>query len=195
MTVPRGLIVLDRDGVLNRMVSRGQGEPLDSPLSPEEVQIIAGVPSTLRRLQDAGFVLAIATNQPAAAKGKVSREDLEAVHSRILIEVQAAGARIVSSQICYHRSEDGCWCRKPKSGLLETVLAAIPGSRATAAWMAGDRATDVMAGAALGFFTALLGTGWPGDEDLLRAQGLRPSFRGRDLLAFADFLLREDVAG
>jgi D-glycero-D-manno-heptose 1,7-bisphosphate phosphatase len=194
MIEPRGLIVLDRDGILNRMVSRGSGEPLDSPMYPAEIDIISGVPSTLRRLQDAGYVLAIATNQPAAAKGKATRAELEAVHAKILAEIQAEGARIASAQVCYHRAEDGCSCRKPKSGLLEAVLAAVPGCRATAAWMVGDRATDVMAGAALGFSTALLGAGWPADDDVLRQLGLRPSFRGGDLRAFADFLLGEGAA-
>ncbi len=60
--------------------------------------------------------------------------------------------------------------------------------------MVGDRATDVMAGTALGFSTALLGSAWPADDKVLSERGIRPSFRGRDLQDFAAFLLAENQA-
>jgi transaldolase len=187
-----GLLVLDRDGVLNRMVPRSVEEPLDSPLQPEEVEIVPGVPAALRRLQDAGFTFAIATNQPAAAKGKTTRAALDAVHERIVRDVQSAGARIASSHICFHRAEDGCDCRKPRTALLQAALNTGPRNNPVTTWMVGDRATDIIAGATMGFQTALLGPARPTDEDLLSTRGLRPSFRGRDLQDFADFLLGED---
>ena len=189
MKAMRGLIVLDRDGVLNRMVFRDQTEPLDSPLKVEEVEVFSSVPDALRRLTEAGYKLALATNQPAAAKGKATRADLDAVHARVLAAAQAAGGRIQTSHICYHRAEDGCECRKPRTGLLEAALAATPGGRPEMSWIAGDRATDVLAGAALGFRTALLGPSRAGDDELLKARGIQPSFRGLDLKEFADFLL------
>jgi transaldolase len=184
-----GLIVLDRDGVLNRMVFRDQTEPLDSPLKVEEVEIFSSVPDALRRLTEAGYTLAVATNQPAAAKGKTTRVALDAVHTRILTAAQAAGGRIQTSHICYHRTEDGCECRKPRTGLLEAALAATPGGRPETSWIVGDRATDVLAGAALGFQTALLGPSRAVDDELLKARGIQPAFRGLDLKEFADFLL------
>jgi transaldolase len=58
--------------------------------------------------------------------------------------------------------------------------------------MVGDRATDVMAGAALGFRTALLGPRRTDDDELLRAHGLEPSFRGRGLQEFVNFVLGTD---
>ncbi len=189
MKALRGLIVLDRDGVLNRMVFRSQAEPLDSPLVVTEVELLSGVPDALRRLSEAGFAVALATNQPAAAKGKTTRADLDAVHARVLAAAQASGGRIQSSHICYHRAEDGCDCRKPRTGLLEAALAATPDGRPETSWIVGDRATDVLAGAALGFRTALLGPSRTGDDELLKARGIQPSFRGLDLKEFADFLL------
>jgi hypothetical protein len=55
--------------------------------------------------------------------------------------------------------------------------------------MVGDRATDVLAGLAAGFRTALLGQTWPDDEEMLKNKGFSPSFRGRDLPEFVDFWL------
>ncbi|MDX2051013.1 MAG: HAD-IIIA family hydrolase [Polyangiaceae bacterium] len=187
----RGLIVLDRDGVLNRMVWRSAAEPVDSPLFAQEVEILPGVPETLRRLMDAGFTLNIASNQPAYAKGKVSLEDLKATHARVISLVQSAGARIQQSYICFHRAEDGCDCRKPRTGLLEAALRGFPEGSPSTSWMVGDRAVDVIAGATLGFSTALLGLSTAAEDERLAQAGVQPSFRGPDLTGFANFLLGE----
>lgn len=187
----RGLIVLDRDGVLNRTVFHSDAEPRDSPLTPADVVLEDGVPEVLKALEDAGYVLAVASNQPSAAKGKTTHESLVATHEAVLDAARAAGARIAGSHVCFHRAEDGCRCRKPKTGLLEDALAATPGSTPGTSWMVGDRVTDVLAGAALGFRTAYIGPGWPGDEELLEKHGVRPSFRGGDLQDFARFLLEK----
>jgi D-glycero-D-manno-heptose 1,7-bisphosphate phosphatase len=184
------LIVLDRDGVLNRLVVHRAGDAPESPHALSEVEILPGVPAALKALSDAGFLLAIATNQPAAAKGQITRAELDAIHVAIIAGAEREGARIPRSFICYHRAEDGCACRKPRPGLLRDALLAFPGTRAEDAWMVGDRATDVLAGQALGFSTALLGPVWPADEEMLKTQGLPPSFRGRDLQEFVAFRLK-----
>ncbi len=184
------LVVLDRDGVLNRLVVHRAGGLPQSPHSLAEVEILPGVPEALRRLTEAGVAVVLATNQPAWAKGEVTREELDRIHAAIVAGSEQAGGRILRSFICYHRAEDGCECRKPRPGLLAAALAGTPGARAPEAWMIGDRATDVLAGQALGFRTALLGPVWPGDEEMLKNKGFPPSFRGRDLPEFADFRLK-----
>lgn len=183
------LVVLDRDGVLNRLVVHRAGGSPESPHALAEVEILPGVPEALRRLTDAGVAVALATNQPAAAKGQVTREELDRIHAAIVLGSELAGGRIAGSFICYHRAEDGCACRKPKPGLLLGALEATPGARAGETFMVGDRATDVLAGLAAGFRTALLGQTWPDDEEMLKNKGFPPSFRGRDLPEFVDFWL------
>jgi histidinol-phosphate phosphatase family protein len=184
------LVVLDRDGVLNRLVLHPPGKTPESPHSLEEVAILPGVPEAIKRLTDAGFSLAIATNQPAAAKGQVTPEALDAIHEKVVRGAESAGGRITSSHLCRHRAEDVCACRKPRPGLLGDALLSSPGASAETSWMVGDRATDVLAGSALGFKTALLGvTPFPDDEALLKKSGVSPSFRGRDLQHFVDHLL------
>jgi D-glycero-D-manno-heptose 1,7-bisphosphate phosphatase len=190
MSHPPELVVLDRDGVLNRMLVHREGGLPESPHSLAEVEILPGVPEALYRLTRASVVVALASNQPAAAKGEVTREELDRIHAHIVARCECAGGRILGSFICYHRAEDGCACRKPRPGLLVAALEAVPGARADEAWMVGDRATDVLAGQALGFRTALLGSAWPNDEELLKNKGLPPSFRGRDLPEFVDFRLK-----
>jgi histidinol phosphatase-like enzyme len=102
------LVVLDRDGVLNRLVVHRAGGSPESPHVLAEVEILPGVADALRRLTDAGVTVALATNQPAAAKGQVTREELDRIHAAIVLGSEQAGGRIAGSFICFHRAEDGC---------------------------------------------------------------------------------------
>ena len=191
MAARPGLIVLDRDGVLNATIPNPAEPRPDSPLRPSEVSVFPWVPGVLRALNDAGHGLCIASNQPAAAKGKTTRADLDEVHQRVLAAAESEGAVILSSHICFHRAEDGCACRKPAPGLLREALARHPGFRIEDSWMVGDRASDVLAGAALSLKTALLAPGEAGLAELraLRERAVRPSFCGNDLRDFGRFLL------
>jgi D-glycero-D-manno-heptose 1,7-bisphosphate phosphatase len=181
------LILLDRDGVLNRLVIDPEHGTVDSPLAPGQVELLPGVAEALARLTEAGHPLAVVTNQPAAAKGKTTRRNLEAAHEAVLAAACRLGGRIASSHVCYHRSEDGCPCRKPRTGLLEEALAR---HGAAGAWMAGDGITDVQAGQALGLRTAFFGPRKCDACKLLQERALAPTWWGLDLPAFTDFLLQ-----
>lgn len=189
MAARAGLIVLDRDGVLNRLLPNPAEPRPDSPMRAAEVSVFAWVPGVLRDLTAAGFGLVVASNQPAWAKGKTTRADLDAAHAEVLRLATAAGGVILSSHICYHRAEDGCGCRKPAVGLLEEAFARHAHQAREASWMVGDRAPDVLAGAAFGLRTALLAEADSPELAELAARGVRPSFHGRDLRDFARFLL------
>jgi D-glycero-D-manno-heptose 1,7-bisphosphate phosphatase len=184
-----GLIILDRDGVLNETLHNPAEARPDSPLSVDAVVIFPWVPSVLRSLTDRGYQLSIATNQPAFAKGKVSLDVLQQVHARILDQITCEGARISSSHVCLHRAEDGCECRKPKPGLLLDALAHHPEHDRRRCWMVGDRATDVLAGVAVGVQTALLGDTTGRERRELASAAVQPSFCGADLRDFSRFLL------
>ncbi len=185
------LIVLDRDGVLNLTVPNPAEPRPDSPLRVGEVAVFPWVPEVLRELTAAGFGLVVASNQPAAAKGKTTRVTLEAVHAEVLRGAQAAGGIILSSHVCFHRAEDGCGCRKPRTGLLVEVFARHPRFRPERSWMAGDRATDALAGAAFGLQTALLTDASLIEDELavLAAMGVKPAFVGANLRDFAAHVL------
>lgn len=184
-----GLLLLDRDGVLNAVVVDAEHGTIDSPLHPDQVRMIPGVAGVLAELCAAGWGLAIVSNQPAWAKGKTSRANLDAVHAAVVSAAEAEGARVLSSHLCLHRREDGCACRKPRTALLEEALAAHPAYRRELSWMVGDGVTDVEAGVAAGLRTAFLG---PRKCDACRVfedRRLTPDFWGEDLAVFARSLL------
>src|SRR5438309_7086182 len=119
--------------------------------------MISVVPEALAALTKAGYGLVIVSNQPASAKGKATRGNLEQTHQRVLDLVQSGGGRILSSHICWHRAEDDCRCRKPKTGLIEQAFQQHGSYSKQGSWMVGDGVTDVQAGYAYGLQTAFLG--------------------------------------
>jgi histidinol-phosphate phosphatase family protein len=103
-----------------------------------------------------------ASNQPAAAKGTISLEQLMAVQERVVSLLAEAGAEFDDFRICAHHPEavvpglgGPCDCRKPRPGLL-LAAAAANGVDLTASWMVGDTDADVLAGHAAGCQTVLL---------------------------------------
>ncbi len=183
------LIVLDRDGVLNALLPNPDEPRPDSPMRPEQVTVFPWVPEVIRDLTRAGFGIVIASNQPAWAKGKTTRAELQAAHAVVVDAAQSAGGIILSSHICFHRAEDKCTCRKPATGLLADAFAQHPGYDIATSWMAGDRAPDVMAGATFGLKTAYLGAHDSDERATLAAQNIVPTFEGDDLRDFARLLL------
>jgi D-glycero-D-manno-heptose 1,7-bisphosphate phosphatase len=180
---------LDRDGVLNELVPdplRGQGE---SPLRVEDVRLIPGAAAAARRLQQAGYLLVCVSNQPAAAKSKVSVPRLLAIHDRVLELLAREGVTIAASRLCLHHAEGvvpsltrRCDCRKPAPGMLLDAAAAL-GLDLSASWMVGDTDTDIAAGRAAGCRTLLIDHRASVHK---RLQVIRPDERAPDLLAGVD---------
>ena len=68
------LILLDRDGVLNRLVADPEQGTIDSPLHPTQVEVFSWVPEAAAMLTEGGYGLVIVTNQPAWAKGRLQKK-------------------------------------------------------------------------------------------------------------------------
>lgn len=149
-------VFLDRDGVINDLVTDPDDGRPESPLRPQDVRVLAGVPEAVDQLKEAGYLVIAASNQPAAAKGKATLETLRDVHGRI-----AAQVTLDDWRYCFHRAEDGCECRKPKPGLLLDAIA-DHGIDPQSSWFIGDADTDVEAGREAGVRTVLVGH--PGSE-------------------------------
>lgn len=184
----RGLILLDRDGTLNPMVVDPEHGTIDSPLHLSQVSILPGIPEALAKLQSLGFGLAIVTNQPAAAKGKTTLKNLESVHSEIVRQVQSEGAKILSSHICFHRAEDHCFCRKPKTGLLSAAFTENPRFLQNTSWIIGDGIVDLQAGQRFGIQTAFIGSKKWDAQKIFDEKGLKPHLWVENFQEFAEIL-------
>jgi len=184
------LILLDRDGVLNRLVVDPEQGTVDSPLHPTQVEVFPWVPEAVAMLTKGGYGLVIVTNQPAWAKGKTTQKNLLAVHEAVVNAVISKGGKVLSSYICFHKAEDNCACRKPKTGLLEEAFRSNNGSTRESSWMVGDGLTDIEAGASAGVRTAFLGVRKCDMCQIMTEKGSNPDFWGPSLMEFSEYILR-----
>jgi len=163
MSDHRRAVFLDRDGVLNDPALDPVDGRLESPLRAEDVVLAEGAIEGCRMLHDAGFLLLVASNQPAAAKAKATREQLHEVHDRVVCLLAAGGVTIDDWRYCLHHPQatvpelrgDPCGCRKPAPGML-LELAQVHAVDLQASWMVGDSDADIGAGIAAGCRTALV---------------------------------------
>ena len=174
--------------MLNSVVIDAEHGTIDSPLHPSQVQVYPWVPGALALMNSRHFGLAIATNQPAAAKGKTTRQNLEQVHMTVVNAAEKAGGKILSSHICFHRSEDGCECRKPKPGLLLAAITQNPGFDLNKSWMVGDGVMDIRAGQLAGLKTAFVGSKKWDARRVFEQMELEPTIWVENVMEFAEYL-------
>lgn len=148
-------IFLDRDGTLVEEVNYGH--------KLEDYALIPGAIQSLQRFRDAGFSLAMVTNQSGIGRGIFGIEDYEIFHGRLLADLQAAGIEIVETYMCPHAPDETCVCRKP---LPTSLFHARDHHHAdlAASWMVGDHVKDVETAANAGARGLLLLTGHGADE-------------------------------
>jgi D-glycero-D-manno-heptose 1,7-bisphosphate phosphatase len=145
-------VFLDRDGVLNEVVLR-EGKPY-APASFDEFSILPGVPEALHKLDQAGFLLIVVTNQPDVVRGAVKQEVVESMHERL-----RAMLPLDDIKVCYEVESALSQCYKPKPGMLLEAARerAIDLSRS---YMVGDRWRDVGCGRAAGCYTIFIDRGY-----------------------------------
>ncbi len=158
----RAAAFLDRDGTLNEFAPDPDSGLPESPLRVGDVRLIEGSAAAARALADAGFALVCVSNQPAAAKGKISVDQLLAVHERVVELLREEGVQLDAYRLCLHHPEGvvpelsgACECRKPAPGMLMDAAAELSLDLASS-WMLGDTDSDVLAGHAAGCRAVLI---------------------------------------
>ena len=109
----RPAVILDRDGTLNRRPS-----PAHYVTRPDEFEWLPGSLEALRLLNEAGYTIAVVSNQAGIARGAMTEEQLAAIHRKMIREAEEAGGRLDAVYHCPHGWEEGCECRKPAPGML-----------------------------------------------------------------------------
>jgi len=178
----RGLLILDRDGVVNQ----------DSPnfvRSADEWLPLPGSIAAIAQLSRAGYTVAIASNQSGLGRGLFDRSALRSMHRKLRRLVSNEGGRIDRIVVCPHGPDEGCSCRKPKPGLL-LRLARHYGVSLGGVPVIGDSLRDLQAAAAAGATPILVRTG-NGKKTLMNLPvALRDVPIYDDLAAFATAALR-----
>lgn len=144
---------LDRDGTI--VVERYYLS------DPAGVELVPGVAPALRRLQEAGWALAIVTNQSGIARGLYSEEDFRAVQARVEELLAREGVRIDRVGYCPHHPDftGPCECRKPGTQLFRRIAEELGIDFASSVFI-GDRVKDVLPARELGGRAFLVRTGY-----------------------------------
>jgi len=170
-------IFLDRDGVLNQCTVVN-GKPF-APRSLKEFSILPYTKLAIDRLRKKNFILIVVTNQPDIGNGIVKMSELELMHNQLRKELPLDDIRV-----CPHRQNEGCYCRKPKSGLL--IQAGLDFKvDMKSSWMVGDRWTDIAAGQAAKTRTIFIDRSY--NEKLPKM--FSPDFTVSNLLEASDLII------
>ncbi|GAA3763813.1 HAD superfamily hydrolase (TIGR01662 family) [Spinactinospora alkalitolerans] len=130
-------ILFDRDGTLIHDV------PYNA--DPERVSPVEGARAALERARRAGLRVGVVSNQSGVARGLISPDQLDDVNAR----VEALLGPFDVWRVCVHGDGDGCECRKPRPGLIESAAAEL-GVRPRDCVVIGDIGADVDAARAAG---------------------------------------------
>jgi D-glycero-D-manno-heptose 1,7-bisphosphate phosphatase len=148
MADARPAVFLDRDGVL----IADSGYPHD----PAQVCWMPGAIAAVRRLNRAGRLVFVVTNQSGVARGLYPDRQVGVLHRWMQAEFARAGAHVDAFEHCPHHPDAAlpqyrrdCRRRKPRPGMVLDLLATWPVDPERS-FLVGDRETDLQAAAAAG---------------------------------------------
>jgi D-glycero-D-manno-heptose 1,7-bisphosphate phosphatase len=140
-------VFLDRDGTLI--------EEKEYLHRPEEVVIFPGAGQALKRLQDAGFLLFIVTNQSGVGRGYFTMADVEKVHQRLVNELGRDGVRFTKIYVAPEAPDQPSRGRKPSPQFLFDARDEF-GIDLSQSYLIGDKLIDLECGWNAGLKKCLL---------------------------------------
>jgi len=200
MAMPFRAVLLDRDGVINRLVYHQDAGIIDSPFTRAQFRLLPRVPEAIRLLNRLGLRVAIVSNQPGIAKGHLQPEMLEWFDRTLLAQIESAGGHIDRILYCLHHPEAivpslrrRCHCRKPQTGLLEKAAAELKVSLSEC-YMVGDGIPDLLAGTRAGCRTVFVRK-WKCEIcQIKEARHVHPALVAEDLWHAAKLIRQECAA-
>ncbi|HSU13690.1 HAD family hydrolase [Longimicrobium sp.] len=139
----RRAVFVDRDGTLI--------EDRHYLADPAGVALLPGAAEAVRRLNEAGWLVVLVTNQSGIGRGMFGEDDYAAVHRRLVELLAAEGARLDAEYHCplAPGDPDPHHLRKPGAGMYLRA-ADEHGIGLARSWLVGDRVRDVAAARELG---------------------------------------------
>ena len=109
---PKKIILIDRDGVINKKAPRG-----GYVTKWEYFSWIDETREAMKTLAQKGFEFIVISNQAGLERGMLDYDELEKIHHKMKGEIQKDGVKILDIYVCPHHWNDNCQCRKPNPGL------------------------------------------------------------------------------
>lgn len=153
----RRTVFVDKDGTLI--------EDVPYNVDPARIVLQPGAATGLRRLQRAGYLLVVVSNQSGVARGYFEEVALAVVEQRIRAMLHAEGVDLDGFYYCPHHPGGAvpafsvhCLCRKPMPGMLHRAATDLE-IDLRRSWLIGDILHDIEAGRSAGCRTVLLDNG------------------------------------
>jgi histidinol-phosphate phosphatase family protein len=181
-------VFLDRDGTINVEVEHLK--------RAEELELFGGAAEAVGRLNRAGYLAVVVTNQSVVARGEVTREGLERIHAHLDHLLGLHHAYLDRIYACPHYPDPGlpggiaellvdCTCRKPAIGSIDAACRDL-GINLAESWLVGDTTSDIETGRRARLTTILVQTGHAGHDGRFP---LDPDYVMADLAAAVDWIL------
>lgn len=162
----RAAVLLDRDGVIIENRDNYVRSWADVSIYPQALEALA-------RLHEAGYPVALVTNQSAVGRGLLSLAEARQINGRLVGAIERAGGRVEGVYMCPHAPDEGCNCRKPRPGLIWQAAEEL-GLDLSGSVLIGDALSDLEAGQRAGVgWTALVRTGRGAAEERRAAGPVR----------------------
>lgn len=169
---PTPTVFFDRDGTLN--VEKGYIRNLN------DLELYAGVAKAVKRLNTAGVLCILVTNQTGAGRGFYGLDHIEALNAkvnRLLFEQAEAQLDALYYSPYYARAvvpefAKDSPCRKPNTGMIDAACREFPHIDLSRSYVLGDKATDVELAHNAGCKGILLRTGYGANVEAGKYQPL-----------------------
>ncbi len=184
-------VFLDRDGTINKDVGY--------PNSYDMVKIFSYSFKAVRKLNEAGFLTVIVTNQSGIGRGFIEEKNLHDIHRKMRRAFTQKKARLDGIYYCphYERSEKpeyrkDCSCRKPNPGMAQKAVRDL-NIDTTKSYMIGDKVEDILFGMNIKAIPILLLTGF-GRKSLpkLKEKRIEPAHVAETLVDAVDWILQRE---
>lgn len=152
-------LFLDRDGVINRRIIDGYVTSWD------EFEFLPGVFEALEVLAQRFRHILIITNQQGVGKGLMTMEQVDAIHDRMCLEVEAHDGRIDGILVCPQLASEPDNYRKPSPEMAYMAQELFPDLDLGKTVMVGDGQTDIEFGRNAGTKTVFIGGAHPDADD------------------------------
>ena len=186
----KNAIFIDRDGVINEEQGLVSHE--------EQLILIDGVSKAIRKINDAGIIVIVITNQPIIARGDATEDSLRLIHNKMETILGRDGAYLDAIYYCPHHPDKGfdgevsrlkfkCNCRKPEIGMIEAACKEI-NIDLDNSWFIGDSTTDIMTARNASLKSILVETGFAGKD---KKYDVVPDYCFENLERAVDFILKQ----
>ena len=180
---------MDRDGVIN--VEK------NFVLSPDEIELYPFSGGAIKKLNQAGYLVIVITNQSAVARNYITIEQLNGINQALRNQLLKEGSYLDAIYFCPHKDgiddEIGnrefildCECRKPKPGMFYRAAKDFD-IDLKHSYVIGDSERDIIAGKRADCKTIGVKTG-----KALNGMMDSPDYIFNDLREAVDFILNKE---